>query len=124
MKKKIFVGIFVGMISFGGIAQAGEYDGIWRMPDMPILHFMIYNTNSTLVVTELDSTFLTCDVLVGQMNGNVGTVQHLINNDDSNIQATIIFITPTTATFVATGCSGNCTNTPPVGVEFPFLKLL
>ena len=121
--KSVQLWVIAAVIGLAGVAQAGEYDGIWMIPDYP-MYFMVYNTDSTLVVTEIDSTFLTCDVLVGQMSGNVGTVQHLVHNDNSDIQANIAFDSPTTATFVVTGCSGNCTNAPPIGAALSFQKIL
>jgi hypothetical protein len=115
--------VIAGIIGFCGAAQAGEYDGVWMMPDIPMIYFLVYNTDTTLVVTEIDSTLRTCDVLAGQMNGKVGSIQHVVQNDNSYIHADVNFTSPNTATFVVRECSGNCGNVPPIGTELRFDKI-
>ena len=112
------------IIGFCGVAQAGEYDGIWVTPDIPMIYFIVYNTDNTLVVTEIDSSLLTCDVLIGQMNGSLGSVQHVVKNDNSYIRANINFTSPTTATLVIKDCLGNCPDPSLIGVGLSFLRIL
>jgi hypothetical protein len=126
MKKKVLIAVVPLVLGFILLVSpsvlAGEYDGVWTIPDIPMIYFLVYNTDTTLVVTEIDSSLLTCDVLAGQMNGSVGSVQHLVQTDNSYIHADVNFTSPTTATFVVKECSGNCTNVP-IGVELPFQKI-
>jgi len=123
MKKRLMAGLIFGVLMFGGVAWAGEYDGVWQTPDYS-MYFMIYNTGNTLVFTEIDSAFLTCDVLAGQLTGNIGSVQYLTDSDDSNCRVAINFTSTTTGTYTFTDCSRHSQNTPPVGVAMSMQKLL
>lgn len=122
MRKLLLACLTVWLLMFGGAAWAGEYDGIWITPGDP-WYFQVYSNGSTIVFTEIDSTFLTCDVLAGTLDGNLGSVQHLTDTDGSNCHFSIEFTSTTTGTFTVTSCTRS-NNSPPIGVPVSIQKLL
>ncbi|MFZ5775618.1 MAG: hypothetical protein ACOY3Z_09065 [Thermodesulfobacteriota bacterium] len=122
MKKGVLACMTVWQLLFGATAFAGEYDGIWITPGSPWF-YQVYSNGNTLIFTEIDSDFLTCDVLVGALQGNLGTVQFMTDADGSNCQFTVEFTSATTGAYTVTSCT-RLHNLPPIGTSVSIQKLL
>lgn len=81
-------------------AQAGDYDGVWTVSELPGHYYMVRENNGMLLLVHLGNEW---EAFIGAKVGLVATVTTLIA--DVNLRATVQFSSAGSATVHVESCT-------------------
>ena len=85
----------------------------WVSPAFAGNYFIIRNQSDSIVIIEIDSDFRGCDILLGELAGNVATAQMIPGTgEDHLLKVKIVFYSDSTASGMFLTCSGDCPEYP------------